>query len=568
MIQYKAYYAAKIANRLGMPAEDIAALMEYPQDAKLGDLALPCFRLSKQLKKAPGLIADELKEALADDELARAESQSGYLNLYFHRARFAEEVVQEVLKAGEQYGSQRIGEGKTVVIDYSSPNIAKPFHVAHLRSTVIGHALNRIHSFLGYRCVGVNHLGDWGTQFGKLIVAYKRWGEAAAITERGIDELLRLYVAFHEAAEKEPALEQEARAWFAKLEQGDPEALKLWRWFVDISLAEFQKIYELLKVSFDSYAGESFYNDKLPEAIEELRSKGLLEQDEGAWLVRLDAYDMPPALMLKQDGSSLYHTRDVAAALYRKRHYQFDKVIYVTDYAQNLHFKQWFKVVELMGYEWADELSHVAFGRVSIEGKGLSTRKGNVIKLEELLTQTIGKIREIIEERNPHLPNKEEVARQVGVGAVIFNDLSNNRIKDIDFNWENALSFEGETGPYVQYTHARACSVLGKAGEAAHPEELAAFDASLLSTEEEMRVVKALYLFEERVEQAMRKLEPSMIARYAVDLAQAFNHFYHASKVLSEDKALQRARLALVQAAAITLENGLRLIGIEAPRQM
>lgn len=572
MLNYKQHFAGKIAAHLeGFEAQDIAVLMEYPTDPTKGDVSLPCFRLSKALKKSPQLIADELKAALQDEEIDYTVSVAGYLNIYLKKARFAESLIAHIVEAGERYGSQNLGQGRTVVIDYSSPNIAKPFHVAHLRSTVIGNALYRIHDFLGYHCVGINHLGDWGTQFGKLIVAYQLWGSEEAIHQGAIDELLHLYVKFHEEAEKDTSLDEKARAWFTKMEQGDEEALAIWQWFVEISLAEFQKIYKLLGVQFDAYQGESFYNDLMEPVIQTLREKQLLEEDEGAWLVRLDAYGMAPALMLKNDGSSLYHTRDLTAAIYRANTYDFAKAIYVTDYAQNLHFQQCFKVVELMGFEWASKLEHVAFGRVSIEGASLSTRKGNVIKLDHLLQQAIQKTREIIEDRNPGLANKEQVAEQVGVGAIIFNDLSANRIKDIDFTWENALAFEGETGPYVQYTYARTCSVIQKAQDAAgNTAELTSvkLDGTYLNNKESLEVLKALYLFTERVEQAMNKLEPSIVTRHLIDLAQAFNQFYHACHILVEDAHLREARLALVKCVQITLRNGLKLIGLQAPNEI
>jgi arginyl-tRNA synthetase len=565
--------AAHLAKGLeGVDAEQLATLMEYPPNADMGDLSLPCFRLSKMLRKAPQAIAEELNGLLAThDRIERVEAVSGYLNAFLKRDLFATDVVRAVLTKGERYGSQTIGVGKTVVVDYSSPNIAKPFHIGHLRSTVIGGALKQIFRFLGYEVVGVNHLGDWGTQFGKLIVAYKNWGSAEKVESDGITELLRLYVLFHDEADKQPELEDEARAWFVKLELGDEEANRLWRWFVEISLKEFQKIYGLLGSSFESYAGESFYIDKWSSIIDELRSKGLLEEDDGASIVRLDEYNMAPALMLKKDGSSLYHTRDVAAAFYRKQMYQFDKCIYVTDYAQNLHFAQWFKIIELMGYGWSKDLLHVPFGRVSLEGAGLSTRKGNVIKLEELLTKAIDKSREIIEEKNPGLVNKEEVARQIGVGAIVFNDLSANRIKDIVFSWEDALNFEGETGPYVQYAHARACSLLRKANGGAdslYEPNAAGIDVSSLVDDTSFAVLKELYLFQERIVQAMEKLEPSIISRYLVDLAQTFNRFYRECPILVEDLNVREARLALVASVRQTIQNGLALIGIQAPERM
>jgi arginyl-tRNA synthetase len=572
LINYKLQLAEKISLLLtGIDKEEIAKLMEYPPNQEMGDVSLPCFQLSKALRKSPQTIADELKDQLKDDIIQHMDSVSGYLNITFNKILFAESLIQDVIHHGERYGAQNLGKGRTVVIDYSSPNIAKPFHVAHLRSTVIGHALVQIYSFMGYKTIGINHLGDWGTQFGKLIVSYQLWSNAEEIQKKGIDELLRLYVKFHEEAEQDPTLEDQARAWFVKLEHGDKVALELWKWFVNISMAEFQKIYQLLGVQFDFYTGESFYNDKMKPVIQELKEKQLLVEDEGAWIVNLEEHDMPPALMLKRDGSSLYHTRDLTAAMYRKETYNFDKAIYITDYAQNLHFKQWFKVAELMGHDWAQDLVHVAFGRVSIEGMSLSTRKGNVVKLEEVLRQAMNKTKEIIEFRNPDLENKEEIAKQVGVGAIIFNDLKGNRITDINFSWEEALNFEGETGPYVQYTHARTCSVIRRAKDEKgitismdHNE----IDTTLLQNKEALNVVRELHVFGERVEQAMHKLEPSIITRYLVDLAQVFNRFYHECHVLVDDPDLCKARLALVKCVQITLHNGLKLIGLKAPEKI
>lgn len=573
MIDNKQIVAAYIAAAAdGLEAEQVKELLEYPPNPEMGDLSLPCFKLSKVLRKPPQAIADELKGKLpAHEHIARVESVSGYLNVFLNKERFAGALVHDILTLSERYGSADIGQGRTIVVDFSSPNIAKPFHVGHLRSTMIGNALYQISSFLGYNCVGINHLGDWGTQFGKLIVAYQNWGEADQVENGGITELLRLYVKFHDEAEARPELEDEARGWFVKLEQGDAEAHRLWKWFVDISLKEFNKIYEMLGVTFDSFAGESFYNDKMAGPIQEMKDKGLLQEDNGALLVRLDDYNMPPALMIKKDGATLYHTRDVAAAIYREATYQFEKCIYVTGAAQNLHFQQWFKIIELMGRDWSNKLVHVPFGQVSLEGAKLSTRKGNVVMLEELLTQSVDKIREIIDAKNPDMPNKEEVARQVGVGAIVFNDLSTNRIKDVVFSWEEALNFDGETGPYVQYTHARACSVLRKANGGTGitlPFEASAIDASKLENVEAQLALKELAVFGERVQQAMSKLEPSIVSRYLVDLAQSFNRFYHECPILVEDTAVRNARLALVKCVQITLTNGLKLIGLEAPQQI
>ncbi|AFH61059.1 arginine--tRNA ligase [Paenibacillus caseinilyticus] len=569
-MNYKQWLAQQLAGKFeGLDRETLADLIEYPPNPQMGDLSLPCFKLAKQLRKAPQAIAEELKAGWTGDEsVERVDAVAGYFNVYLNPAKFAAQVVGEVREKGDRYGSQNIGQGRNIVIDFSSPNIAKTFHIGHLRSTVIGNALYKIFEFLGYNSVGINHLGDWGTQFGKLIVAYKLWGDKDAVEADGIAELQRIYVKFHDEADKNPALDDEARAWFVKLEQGDAEATELWRWFVDISLKEFHKMYDLLGVTFDSYAGESFYNDKMAAVVEELKAKNLLEEDQGALLVRLDDYNMPPALMIKKDGGTLYHTRDVTAAIYRKNTYDFDKAIIVTDAGQSLHFNQWFKVVELMGYEWAKQLQHVPFGKVSLENAKLSTRKGNVINLEDLLTKAIEKTRSIIEEKNPSMENKDEVARQIGVGAIIFNDLSNNRIKDIVFSWDDALNFEGESGPYVQYAHARACRVLGKA-DLAEVTAAASLNPEHLTNPEAQAVLRQLYLFKERVEQAMHKLEPSIVSRYLIDLAQSFNHFYHQCKIVTADEAEVRiARLALTDCFRTTIRNGLALIGLEAPEEV
>lgn len=572
MLNYKAVAADLVAAKTPeLSAIAVAELLEYPPNPEMGDLSLPCFKLSKQLRQAPQQIAQRLADSLEPHPaIASVEAVSGYLNFKLDKSRFAADLVGDILSSGERYGARTVGEGKTIVIDYSSPNIAKPFHIGHLRSTMIGNAIYKIHEFLGYRCVGINHLGDWGTQFGKQIAAYKLWGEADKVEQDGVEELLRLYVKFHDAAEQDPALEDEARAYFVKLEQGDKECLRLWRWFIEISYREFNKIYGLLGVSFDSDAGESFYNDKMAPVVQELADKQLLEEDNGAKLVRLDEYNMPPALILKKDGATLYHTRDIAAAFYRKATYDFHKCIYVTGAAQNLHFAQWFKIIGLMGSDWAEDLVHVPFGQVSLEGAKLSTRKGNVILLEELLQKSIEQTQQIIEQKNPSLENKAEVARQVGVGAIVFNDLSTNRIKDVVFSWEDVLNFEGESGPYVQYAHARACSVLRKASgnESVEIPALSAEQAALLVHESEQAALRELYLFPERVLQAQQKLEPSLITRHLVDIAQSFSRFYHDCPILIDDADLRAARLGLVKSVQLVLKTGLALIGVEAPEKM
>ena len=546
-----------------MTISEICDMLEYPADRKMGDLALPCFKLSKVLRKAPPMIAQSLCEAVnaipeSGEMFEKIENVNGYLNFYLSKNALAEDLFA---MDDEKYGSSEAGKGKTVVIDYSSPNIAKPFHIGHLRSTVIGQSIKNIHKFCGYECVGVNHLGDWGTQFGKLICAYKKWGSKEAIEEKGIKGLTEIYVKFHEEAEKDPSLEDEARAAFSKIEQGDEESKALWKWFIDISIAEFKKIYSLIGADFESWNGESFYFDKADEIVDMLKAKDMLKFDEGAYIVPLDEYDMPPCLILKSDGSTIYATRDIAAAFYRKRTYDFDKCIYVTSAGQSLHFAQFFKVIGLMGEEWSKDLVHVPFGTVSIGGEKLATRTGNVILLEDLFKEATEKTLAIINDKNPDLADKEDVASAVGVGAVIFNDLSNNRIKDINFIMDDVLNFDGNTGPYVQYTYARCCGILEKAGDFAK--------CGKITEDAECNIIKTLGLFPEKVEQARRELEPSVISRYLLDVCAEFNRFYHDCPVLkAEDEEVRNTRLTIVKAASIVLHNGLKLIGLKTPKNI
>jgi len=544
---------------------EIYDMLEYPPDPNMGDIALPCFKLSKKLKKAPAMIAQQFLSSFKSCEhISKVEALSGYLNFFLNKRRFIEEVLSAVLNCGSDYGKSGRGEGKTVVVDFSAPNIAKPFHVGHLRSTAIGNSLYRIHQFMGYKAVGINHLGDWGTQFGKLIVAYKKWGVKQEIENGGVKALMALYVKFHDESEKDTALEDEAREWFIRMEKRDEEALSLWQWIKDISLDEFKKVYELMGVHFDSWAGESFYNDSSLDVADELKDKKLLKESEGAFLVELDQFSLPHCLILKKDGGTLYATRDIAAAIYRKRTYDFESCIYVTSAGQSLHFEQWFKVVELMGYTWAKNLKHVPFGTVNLGGEKLSTRKGNVVLLENIFDEAIKKTEEIIASKSGDLNDKEETARSIGVGAVIFSDLFSNRIKDVSFSWEEILDFDGETGPYVQYTHARACSVMKKSGF----EDNVIFDVIILENSEEYDVAKCLYEFPLRVEQAFDMLEPSVITRYLVELARAFNRFYHNHSILAVDEELKKSRLALVKAVRTVLSNGLWLIGLKAPERV
>jgi arginyl-tRNA synthetase len=563
MLDIKRIVAKNISEQVSqLDIEQIYENLEYPPNAEMGDVALPCFKLSRILRKSPNQIAQELASSITPSQfIEKVEAVSGYLNFFINRPLFIEKVVDRIMVEQDKYGSSDIGKSRNIVIDYSAPNIAKPFHVGHLRSTVIGNSLRKIFEFMGYNCIGINYLGDWGTQFGKLITAYNLWGSKQAVEEKGIKELMRLYVKFHQEAEKNPSLEDEARSWFARMERGDKQATELWQWFKDISIKEFEKVYDLMDVDFDYYTGESFYNDKIEPIIEELKQKGLLIESQGALIVDLEQYDMPPCLILKKDGSTLYATRDIAAAIHRKREYGFDKCIYVTGASQSLHFQQWFKVIELMGYEWANDLIHVPFGIVSLGGEKLATRTGKVVLLEDIMSEAIKKTLEIIESKNPGLENKEDVAHHMGVGAVIFSDLYSNRIKDVSFSWDEILNFDGETGPYVQYTHARACSVIRKSEETTVDDNN--FNSRLLQTKEEYQLCKTLYEFPEKTRMALSQLEPSIITRYLVDLAQDFNRFYHEHPILVDDKELRKARLSLVKAAKITLANGLRLIGLK-----
>jgi arginyl-tRNA synthetase len=471
-------------------------------------------------------------------------------------------ILGNILEKKENFGKSDENIGKTVCIDYSAPNIAKPLHIGHLRSTVIGHSIKHLHEYRGYTCVGINHLGDWGTQFGKLIVAYKKWSSREQVEAGRTEELVRIYIQFHHEAEKDESLNNEARSWFSKLEKKDAEATELWQWFKSISLTDTAKIYDMLDVVFDSYAGESFYNDKMQPVVDELQAKGLLKESDGAMIVDLDGFGMPPCLILKTDGSTLYATRDLAAVFYRKKAYDFDKCIYVTAAAQDLHFRQWFKVVELMGYNWAKDLKHVGFGMVSMGGEKIATREGNIIYLEDLFNEATKRVIEIMNEKNPDMADKERIASDIGVGAIIFEDLSSNRIKDIDFSWKEALNFDGSTGPYVQYTYARACSVLRKAELSEKDYSMAGIDASDLTTDEEFSLLKVLSLFNEKIDQALKDLEPSVIARYLIDICMAFNKFYNSNTILNAE-GNRKFRLMLTAATKYVIGNGLYIIGLK-----
>ena len=543
-------------------AGDISDMLEYPPDSTMGDVALPCFKLSRTLRSAPPAIAARLSEAAFDPALCTVSCAGGYLNFKVSPEYLLDGVLSSVEEKGERYGSSDEGKGKTVCLDYASPNIAKPFHIGHLGTTVIGHSLKKLHQFAGYNCIGINHLGDWGTQFGKLITAYRMWGSKEEVEAGGVDALVALYVKFHAEAEKDDSLNQRARDENKKLEEHDEENTKLWKWFIDISLKEYEKTFKQLDITFDSYAGESFYTDKMPEQVQLMRDKGLLKIDDGASIIDLSEYNMPPCLILRSDGCTLYPTRDIAAAVYRKRTYDFDKCIYVTSNGQSLHFAQWFKVVELMGYDWADELVHVPYGTVSINGEKLSTRTGNVVLLRDLFSQAIDKVSALIKEKNPDLENSDEVAEAVGVGAVVFHYLYNNRTKDINFIMEDALSFDGSTGPYAQYTYARTCSVLSKAGQ---PE----CGAAVITADEEADVLKAIAKFPERVQAALKDYEPSIITRYIIELCTAFNRFYHNCPIMTAgDEAVKNTRLRITKAAGTVIKTALGLICMRAPEKI
>ena len=561
-MDYKQYIASKL-NCTGLNVDELSSFIEVPPTNELGDFALPCFKLAKILRKSPVAIAEDLKNAFqVDDVISQVSAINGYLNFKVNRTGKTKTLLTEILSKGDLYGSSDIGLNKTVCIDFSSVNIAKPFHIGHLSTTVIGSSLCKIFRFLGYKVVGINHLGDYGTQFGKLIVAFKKWSSVEAVNELRLKELTRIYVKFHDEAELDPSLDDEARRYFKLIEDGDKEANDLFELFKKITLEEVGKIYAQLNVTFDSYAGESFYNDKMQPIVDELSSKGLLKKSEGASIVDLEEYGMPPCLILKADGSSLYATRDLAAAVYRKNTYDFYKCLYVVAYQQNLHFKQFFKVLDLMGKDWANDLVHVAYGMVSLEDGAMSTRHGKVVLLEDVIAKTVEKARSVIESKNPDLPDKDKVAKAVGTGAVIFGALQNNKIKDIVFSIDKVLNFDGETCPYVQYTVARCNSVLERSDnftfEGTIP-EMTSFEYDLVSE---------LGKFSDVVKSSADKYEPSFITRYALDLASAFNKFYINCKIIGSPEDIKVFRLALVKSTKTVLTNALTLLGIETVEKM
>ena len=562
MTEIKKKIAAKVAELAegALSADEIALLLEYPPDSAMGDLALPCFKFAKAMRRSPMMLASQFAEGFSCEGVKEARAVGGYLNFTLDGVFYAD-VIRKVLAEGDAYGRSDEGAGKTVVLDYSSPNVAKPFHIGHLGTTVIGHSLKKLHEFVGYHCIGINHLGDWGTQFGKIICAYRRWGSREEVEAGGVDELVRIYVRFHEEAEKDPTLNDVARAEFHKLELGDEENIALWKWFIEISLAEYKKTYDQLGIEFDSYNGEAFYTDKMQPQIDIMREKGILALDDGATIVNLEEFGMPPCLILKRDGSTLYPTRDIAAAVYRKDTYDFDKCIYVTSSGQSLHFAQWFKVVSLMGYDWADKLVHVPYGTISIGGAKLATRTGNVILLRDLFSTAIEKCLDVINEKNPTLADKEKTAEAVGVGAIVFYYLLNGRIKDSDFNMEDALSFDGNTGPYTQYTYARCSSILERIGEV---------EGEVMTYEHpaEKNLAKVLSRFSEAVKSALREYEPSVITRYSLEVATAFNKFYQDCRIISPEGEVDIGRAQLVKATRTVIRQALSLICLKTPEKI
>lgn len=557
--------AKTIAANVGADAAELCEWLETPPNPDMGDVAFPCFKLAKTMRKAPNMIAASLAPALGEiDGISRIEPMGGYINFFADKTSFARTTLERVLDEGARYGGSDVGSGKTVCLDYSSINIAKPFHIGHLSTTAIGNALRRIYDHLGYKTVSINHLGDWGTQFGKMILAYKLWGDKETVEKGGVRAMMQLYVRFHDEAEKDDSLNDSARTWFKRIEQHDPEAIEIFEWFKAITLKEVGKTYDLLGIKFDSYAGESFYEDKMQPVIDELREKHLLKVDNGASIVDLSEYSMPPCLILRSDGATLYATRDLAAAIYRKNTYDFDKLLYVVAYQQSLHFKQIFKVLELMGKDWVKDCVHVSFGMVSLTDGTLSTRHGRVVFLEDVLNAAIEKTLDVIKEKSPDLEDKETVARQIGVGAVVWGVVYNGRIKDIVFSWDKALNFDGETGPYAQYTHARCCSVLRKSGGY----DRAKIDYSALSDEASSALVKAIAEFPAAVSEAAEKYEPYIISRSVINVCSCFNKFYYDNRIMDENEGVRNARLALTDAARNVIKAGLYLVGLEAPEKM
>lgn len=568
MKNFKQIIAKQISKIINIDEQELTSYIETPKDTKNGDYAFPCFRLAKELRKAPPVIANEIKEKIElTDEIEKVEVAGGYLNFFINKSELAVEVLKEISNV-EQYGKSELGKEKNIVIDYSAPNIAKQFHIGHLRSTVIGGALYNIYKYLGYNVTGVNHLGDYGTQFGKLIEGYKMWGKEYNIEKDPINELTKIYIRINEACKENEEILENCRNNFKKLEDGDQECVEIWKKFRELSLKEFQKVYDLLGSKFDSWNGESFYSDKMPEVIDILQKTGKLVESQGAKIIDLEDKGInTPCIIEKSNGSTTYATRDLAAILYRARTYDFDKALYVTSYEQVLHFKQVFEVAKLLGLDekYTKGLEHVSFGMVLLPTGKMSTREGNVIRLDELLKEAISRAKEIIEQKNPDLENKEEVAKKVGIGAVIFNDLSASRIKDEVFDWDAILNFQGETGPYIQYTYVRTKSVLEKAGYLPKIEEV---KVENLTDECSQEILKLIYNFQDILVQVTDKNEPSILSRYLIDLAKAYSSFYNENKIIVEDKDIQNARVYLTYATSAVLKQGAKLLGIEMPEKM
>lgn len=547
-----------VSSSLGISEENI--IIEIPKDRKMGDYALPCFTYAKTLHKSPVAIATEIKDSFNDELFEKVEVVNGYVNLFINKNALANITINKIIKDGSNYGNNDIGKNKTIVIDYSSPNIAKPFGVGHLRSTVIGNALRNICEKNGYKVISINYLGDWGTQFGKLIYAYHKWGNEEEVRKHPIDELKRLYVKFHEEAEKNPGLDDEGRRAFKLLEDKDPESIRLWKWFSEESIKEFNETYNLLGINnFDSYQGESFYNDKMDRVVDELEEKKLLEISEGASVVKLDG-DIAPALIKRTDGATLYITRDLAAAIYRKETYKFDEALYVVGNEQTLHFNQLKQVLNKLGYDWSDDIHHIPFGMILQDGKKMSTRHGKSVKLHDVLVEAINLAHKYIEDRD--LDNKEEISNKIGVGAVIFNDLKNYRTNDIEFNLEDILKFEGETGPYIQYTYARIMSLLN------NQKNIGVDFNNTIISEYEWYLIFKLYQFNDIVKQAKEGYDPSLVAKYLIDIAQDFNKWYANEKFITDDDYQTESRLLVAGATSIVLKEGMRLLGIEALNKM
>ena len=568
MLDFKEKISEEISKITKIDKNELYEYIEMPSDNKMGDYAFPCFRLAKTMKKSPQIIANELKDGISlGNEFEKVEVINGYINFFVNNKKLVENVLEEVEEKRENYGSSEIGEGKNIVIDYSSPNIAKPFHIGHLRTTILGNSLYKMYKFLNYNCVGINHLGDWGTQFAKLIEGYKRWGTEYDIESNPIEELTKIYIRINDLCKEDESVLEQCRDNFKKLEDGDEYCVKIWQKFRELSLKEFQRIYDLLDIQFDSWNGEAFYTDKMQEVKDILEKNNKLVESEGARVVDLSKEDMPQCIIEKSNGSTTYATRDLAAILYRARTYNFDKALYVTSYEQILHFKQVFETAKYLDLDekYTNGLVHVPYGMVMLKTGKMSTRDGNVVKIEDLLKEAIAKVKIIIENKNPELENKEDIATKVGIGAVIFNDLYNSRIKDEIFDWDIMLNFNGETGPYMQYIYVRTKSVLEKAG---YIPKLKDVNLDKLLDEDSVKVIKLLYQFNDKIMQAIEKYEPYIVARYLIEVAKTYSSFYNNNKIICDDKEVQDARIYLTYATGIVLKTGAALLGIKMPDKM